>query len=109
MALPMAVAAQTSERTRKLRLPSPLLLLLAVTFLLGLAWAAATPPLQGPDEEAHLGYVQYLAETGNAPSGVGPGTPDSREVVVARTAYGLRRVIGKVSARPGRGGAFCGG
>ena len=34
MALPMAVAEQTSERARKLRLPSPLLLLLAVTFLL---------------------------------------------------------------------------
>src|SRR4051794_25244291 len=100
MALPMAVAAQTSERGPKLRLPSPLLLLLAVTFLLGLAWAAATPPLQGPDEEAHLGYVQYLAETGNAPSGAGPGTPDSREVVAARTAYGLRRLIANVSARP---------
>src|SRR3954452_4686339 len=104
MALPMAVAAQTSERARKLRLPSPLLLLLAVTFLLGLAWVAATPPLQGPDEEAHLGYVQYLAETGNAPSGAGPGTPDSREVVAARTAYGLRRLIGNVSARPLWGG-----
>src|SRR3954451_5943136 len=103
MALPMAVAAQTSERARKLRLPSPLLLLLAVTFLLGLAWAAATPPLQGPDEEAHLGYVQYLAETGNTPSGAGPGTLDSREVVVARTTYGLRRLIGNVSARPAWG------
>src|SRR3954452_6793450 len=106
MTLPMAVAAQTSESARKLRLPGPLLLLLAVTFLLGLAWAAATPPLQGPDEEAHLGYVQYLAETGNAPSGVGPGTPDSREVVVARTAYGLRRLIGNVSARPAWGASL---
>src|SRR4051794_26327103 len=104
MTLPMAVAAQTSESARELRLPGPLLLLLALTFLPGLAGVAGTPPLQGPDEEAHLGYVQYLAETGNAPSGAGPGTPDSREVVAARTAYGLRRLIGNVSARPLWGG-----
>jgi 4-amino-4-deoxy-L-arabinose transferase-like glycosyltransferase len=32
-------------------------------------WAVVTPPLQVPDEPAHVGYAQYLAETGKLPSG----------------------------------------
>src|SRR5947208_1893487 len=57
MALPMAVGAQTPRVVRKLRLPAPLVALLVVSAVLGVAWAVATPPLQGPDEEAHLGYA----------------------------------------------------
>lgn len=30
-------------------------------------WAVVTPPLQVPDEPDHVGYVQYLAETGSRP------------------------------------------
>jgi len=35
-------------------------------------WALLTPPFQSPDEPDHFAYVQYLAETGKAPSGEGP-------------------------------------
>src|SRR4051812_16640395 len=105
MALPMAAAAQTSDGSRKLRLPGPLVLLLIATFVLGAGWAVATPPLQGPDEEAHYSYVQYLAETGAKPSLSGPSGTDSRELVTARTAFNLRRLIGNVSARPAWGTA----
>jgi 4-amino-4-deoxy-L-arabinose transferase-like glycosyltransferase len=39
-------------------------------------WAVVTPPLQVPDEPYHVGYVQYLAETGSRPPGLPPqGAP----------------------------------
>src|SRR5437867_1569180 len=63
--------------------------------------ALATPPLQGPDEEAHLGYAQHLAETGEAPSVRGPASADSTELLVARLVFNLRPLIANVSARPG--------
>jgi 4-amino-4-deoxy-L-arabinose transferase-like glycosyltransferase len=44
-----------------------LVALMAASLLLGLAWAFVTPPFQGPDENAHVGYVQSLVE--------GPGLP----------------------------------
>src|SRR5256714_5035646 len=105
MALPMAVGAQTPRVVRKLRLPAPLVALLVVSAVLGVAWAVATPPLQGPDEEAHLGYAQYLAETGRLPSLRGASSADSGETVAARTIFNLRRLIGNVSARPAWGAA----
>lgn len=45
----------------------PLVLLCAVALVVGLAWALATGPLNGPDESAHVAYVQHLAETGDGP------------------------------------------
>lgn len=41
-------------------------LLLAV-LALGLAWNLVTPANQAPDELSHIGYSQYLAETGSLP------------------------------------------
>jgi 4-amino-4-deoxy-L-arabinose transferase-like glycosyltransferase len=39
----------------------------AVAFANATAWALLTPPLQVPDEQAHIYYVQQLAETGQVP------------------------------------------
>lgn len=50
------------------RIPLSLRLLLIVAFIHGTAWALATAPLQGPDEDAHAAYVQHLAETGHGPN-----------------------------------------
>src|SRR3954451_3674776 len=100
MALPMAVGAQTPRVARKLRLPAPLLVLLVVSAVLGVAWAVATPPLQGPDEEAHLGYAQHLAESRRPPSLRGASGVDSTEIAAARTIFDLDRLIGNVSSRP---------
>jgi hypothetical protein len=55
-------------RLPRLRPALPLALLLGVALVLGLAWTVANPPLQGPDESEHVGYVARLAETGKKPS-----------------------------------------
>ena len=55
-------------RRRKLRgLPVALWVCAAVAFLNGAVWALLTPPLQPPDEISHLGYAQWVAETGRPP------------------------------------------
>jgi 4-amino-4-deoxy-L-arabinose transferase-like glycosyltransferase len=43
-----------------------------VAFANAAAWALLTPPLQVPDEQAHIYYVQQLAETGHIPRPSGP-------------------------------------
>jgi hypothetical protein len=48
--------------------------LLVAVALLGIGWTFVTPAFQAPDENAHFGYVQYLAETGHLP-GRKPGAP----------------------------------
>jgi 4-amino-4-deoxy-L-arabinose transferase-like glycosyltransferase len=53
------------------RPPAALVALVAASLLLGLAWAIISPPFQSPDENAHFGYAQTLAETGSL-----PGDPD---------------------------------
>ena len=40
---------------------------IGVAVLSAASWAILTPPLQTPDEIAHVGHVQYLAETGKRP------------------------------------------
>ena len=49
-------------------LPKGLLACVLVAVLNAAAWAVITPPFQVPDEPAHVGYVQYLAETGRLPA-----------------------------------------
>lgn len=39
-----------------------LLLLLALALVRGLLWSVLVPPLEGPDETAHVSYAQFLAE-----------------------------------------------
>ena len=39
----------------------------AVAVMNAAAWALITPPLEVPDEQAHIYYVQQLAETGQVP------------------------------------------
>jgi hypothetical protein len=38
-----------------------------IAFLHASAWSLVTPPFEAPDEADHFAYVQYLAETGDAP------------------------------------------
>jgi 4-amino-4-deoxy-L-arabinose transferase-like glycosyltransferase len=44
-----------------------------IAFLNVVVWAAITPPFHVPDENAHVAYVQHLAENGEAPDM--PGGP----------------------------------
>jgi Predicted membrane protein (DUF2142) len=41
---------------------------LLIAFVNAAIWGVVVPPFQVPDEIAHFGYAQYLAETGKAPS-----------------------------------------
>jgi hypothetical protein len=57
------------------RLPTPLLILLVIALVHGTAWTIATAPVEGPDEDAHIAYAQYFAETGKGPyRSIGNGT-----------------------------------
>lgn len=81
-------------------MPMPLRVLVAVAILLSIAWAAVTPPLVGPDETAHYGYAQYLAETRDKPQyEAGNGTV-STETGSAMLALNLWPVIGAGEGKP---------
>jgi len=55
----------------------------AVAVLNAVAWAVITPTFQVPDELVHVGYVQYLAETGDLPTPTSvTGTIASEEIAV---------------------------
>lgn len=49
------------------RVPAPLLVLLAICLVEALAWCVVLPPLQGPDEDSHVAYVQKIAEAREIP------------------------------------------
>jgi hypothetical protein len=83
-----------------MRLPRQLAIVLAVAGVLMLAWIAATPAFQGPDESAHFAYVQNLAENGKTPdSNNGSGT-ESTEEGSALYYLNLRALSGNIAARP---------
>ena len=64
-------AARPALRPARRRRLTPLAALLSAAFLLSLTWALVTPAFQTPDENAHFGYVQSLAETGDLPGKAG--------------------------------------
>ncbi|HEV7772188.1 MAG TPA: DUF2142 domain-containing protein [Conexibacter sp.] len=101
--VPRAIAHRSRALAGRVhRTPAPLALLLAVTAVLGLAWAVVMPPFQGPDESDHFAYVQHLAETGSAPSSTvfsGAGSY-STEQGEALSALGLRATLANPTARP---------
>lgn len=49
------------------RIPSTGRVCAAVAFVNALIWSIVVPPFHVPDEIAHFGYAQYLAETGRPP------------------------------------------
>ncbi|MDA0185154.1 DUF2142 domain-containing protein [Solirubrobacter phytolaccae] len=60
--------AETTEApVRRRRAPRALVALIGASLLLAFAWAFISPPFQAPDENAHFGYTQTLAETGSLP------------------------------------------
>jgi Predicted membrane protein (DUF2142) len=72
----------------------------AVTLLVGSAWSLITPPFHVPDEISHVGYAQYLSETGKLPklnSGVQSYSPEEQQTLAA---LGFYAVIGQPRNRP---------
>jgi len=81
------------------RLPVAAWLCVGVALLNGAAWSVIVPPFHVPDEIVHFAYVQYLAETGDAPRHVaGRQLSDEQQ----QTLESLRffGVVGHREARP---------
>jgi 4-amino-4-deoxy-L-arabinose transferase-like glycosyltransferase len=91
----------------RLRIPLPLLVVLAAVLVEGLAWTWAVPALQGPDEGDHISYVQRIADANDVPwvhtdLGHLRGNPlgVSVEQRTAALWSGLEPLRGNVAARP---------
>jgi hypothetical protein len=74
--------------------------LIAMSALLALAWAAVTPPLTNADETGHFAYIQHLAETGSAPSKSAGAHTLADEEVQLLSQLQLGTVINNANARP---------
>ena len=81
---------------RRIRLALALLVL--ATLLRGVAWAAALPPWQGPDEPAHYEYVERLAN-GDYPPRDGAQVP-SAALLASLNATGYDRFLVRTPDRP---------
>jgi len=88
-------------RARLAVVPRPLSLLLAVAAIQCVAWSVVIAPMNGPDESAHVAYVQHLAETGDGPSFNSVGGEQSTEGHAAQAWGDLFATVGNVAARPG--------
>jgi 4-amino-4-deoxy-L-arabinose transferase-like glycosyltransferase len=87
------------------RVPTPLLVLLAVCLVEALAWCIVLPPLQGPDEISHVAYVQKIGEAREIPWSIhgkpgDGGLPYSTELGQAEFLTGVAPLYGNPSARP---------
>ncbi|HYM54503.1 MAG TPA: DUF2142 domain-containing protein, partial [Solirubrobacteraceae bacterium] len=84
-------------------IPRPLVVLLAIALIEGLAWCIVLPPLQGPDEISHFAYVQTIVETGSIPwhktEPASTGYAYSTEVGVAGLCSGITGLAQNLSAR----------
>jgi 4-amino-4-deoxy-L-arabinose transferase-like glycosyltransferase len=61
--------SESGARAALGRVPRAAWLCALVALLNAVAWALIVPLFQTPDETAHVAYAQYLAETGEPPSG----------------------------------------
>ncbi|MGD0198656.1 MAG: hypothetical protein ABSC56_12225 [Solirubrobacteraceae bacterium] len=80
--------------------PRALVLILVFAALESVAWDAAVPAFQGPDEAAHFAYVQHLAETGSIPNPNQGSAPYSTEESDVLNWLNLSSLIGDLGARP---------
>lgn len=83
-------AAPERAGVRRLAPPQSLAALLIIVVSVGLAWALTVPPWQSPDELAHFGYAQSLAENFAIPAENG-GPQASSDLRFADGAVGASR------------------
>jgi 4-amino-4-deoxy-L-arabinose transferase-like glycosyltransferase len=80
------------------RIPSAGRICFIVAFVNLAIWSVVVPPFQVPDEIAHFGYAQYLAEHGKPPP-QGPGAQYSAQEQAALDNLNFTFVIGHREAR----------
>ncbi|HEX6712893.1 MAG TPA: hypothetical protein VF066_05895 [Thermoleophilaceae bacterium] len=79
---------------------------IAAAVCAGLFWITILPPLQGPDEEGHFSYTQWIVERGEIPwYPKGASIPEAKkpyspEVAVAEKWAGVEPLLANPSARP---------
>jgi 4-amino-4-deoxy-L-arabinose transferase-like glycosyltransferase len=86
-------------RRRLPTVPRALALLLLATGFLGVSWALILPTGQAPDESAHLGYVQTLAERFELPD-TEPGETFSTEQQLADEYANVNQTAGSLVTKP---------
>jgi 4-amino-4-deoxy-L-arabinose transferase-like glycosyltransferase len=100
---PAAAARRRLAATREAfrRVPRAALVCALVAVLNAAAWAILLPPLEAHDEQAHVYYVQYLAETGKVPRPVGEnGRSYTDEQNTLVNSLHLFDVVGNGNGRP---------
>jgi 4-amino-4-deoxy-L-arabinose transferase-like glycosyltransferase len=80
-------------------IPGPLVLLLCAVAAVGASWALIVPPGQAPDEPAHTGYAQVVAEDLRLPDG-SDGLTFSREQQLADERANSLQTAQVVETRP---------
>ena len=80
-------------------MPRPLTLLLVAVAVVGVTWALLLPPGQAPDEPAHIGYAQVLAEDFRLPD-TDPGRTFSREQDLAQAYANVDQTAQVLETRP---------
>jgi 4-amino-4-deoxy-L-arabinose transferase-like glycosyltransferase len=99
----VAEAAAPTAAPRVAGMPRLALVCSLVALLNGIAWGLLLPPFQVPDENAHVGFVQYIGETGTPPKH--QNAAYSKEENEALGATGLYAVVGRPYQRVPAGGA----
>src|SRR5690349_8575775 len=79
--------------------PRSLIALLAAVFLVAVAWALLVPAFQAPDENAHFGYVQSVADGGRLP-GDATRRRFSTEQALASALLRAGQTQGRRASRP---------
>ncbi len=80
------------------RIPRAGRLCFVIAFVNAAIWGIVVPPFQVPDEIAHFGYVQYLAETGEPPP-QGAGAQYSPQEQTALQSLYFFNTIGRAQMR----------
>ncbi|HEV2811987.1 MAG TPA: DUF2142 domain-containing protein, partial [Solirubrobacteraceae bacterium] len=80
--------------------PPALAVLLVLAAANGIAWAAVTPPIHGPDELTHVAYVQALVETGDGPKRDGGSGEYSRELEILGEGLYVLPIVQHFEGRP---------
>jgi hypothetical protein len=80
----------------KLSPPYPLVLLLLLFCLLATSYGAVIPLFEGPDENAHFGYIAYLHQMGRLPALTPETAAISHELVQQPPLYyGLAALLNR--------------
>ncbi|HEV3001516.1 MAG TPA: DUF2142 domain-containing protein [Solirubrobacteraceae bacterium] len=80
--------------------PPALAVLLVLAAANGIAWAAVTPPIHGPDELTHVAYVQALVETGDGPLRDSGTAQYSRELEIIGQGLNVLPIVQHFEGRP---------